>query len=131
MKANPNPFPLRRASAPCPIRDIDATLRQEVRDYLAASAHLYTLALSEAEELGVASGNRDAVAGILADLASDLALDAPNVARALPVVGGILDAASRMSNAMRDAARDAARPLGDIVPEMRAIRAMLEPLARG
>lgn len=30
MKANTNPdtFPIRRASAPCPIRDIDATLRQ-------------------------------------------------------------------------------------------------------
>jgi hypothetical protein len=101
-----------------------------VRDYVAASAHLYTLALSEAEDLGVASGNRDAVAGILADLASDLALDAPNVARALPAVGGILGAASRMAFDLRDAARDA-RPLGDIVPGIRALCAMLEPLARG
>lgn len=103
----------------------------EVRDYVAASAHLYTLALSEAEDLGVASGNRDAVAGILADLASDLALDAPHVARALPAVGGILGGASRMAFDLRDAARDSARPLGDIVPGIRAISAMLEPLARG
>lgn len=28
MNPRPDAFPLRRASAPCPIRDIDATLRQ-------------------------------------------------------------------------------------------------------
>lgn len=102
-----------------------------VRAYVAASAYLYAVSLREAEDLGVASGNRDAVAGILADLASDLALDAPSVARALPAVGGILGAVSRQAFDLRDAARDATRPLGDIVPGIRALSAMLEPLARG
>lgn len=103
----------------------------EVRDYVAASAHLYAVSLREAEDLGVSSGNREAVAGTLADIASDLALDAPSVARALPAVGGILGAASRMAFDLRDAARDAMRPLGDIVPGIRALSAILEPLARG
>jgi len=96
--------------------------------YVAASAQLYCAALRESLRFGIEHGDREATASYLSDVASDLALDAPNVARVLPAVGGILAQASRMAFDARDAARDASVPLGDCAPRIRAIESMLAPL---
>lgn len=96
--------------------------------YVAASAQLYCAALREAISYGVEIGDREAAASYLSDVACDLAFDAPNVARVLPAVGGILAQASRLAFDARDAARDASVPLSDCAPRIRAIEAMLAPL---